>query len=288
MTEFVVDARVRLPVDRRKPLDGPPPALRRQRYDQLLNMSEKVAAGTTPALLAALREQGVNRAVVHAEYEGAEDAAALTEATAVLVGEHPELFAGFGTLTMPPPTAGSAAREVQACADAGLIGVNIQPAFAGMDIHDRRLYSGYARAEELGLIVALHTGVSYSRVYPIAHERAEFLDQVACDFPDLRLIACHGGWPWVTEYCAVARRHPTVYLELGGLSPKYVMRPGTGWDVLAGYLNNLLADRVLFGTDWPIFDHGRALREWRAAGVREEALHRLLGGNAAELFGLAR
>jgi predicted TIM-barrel fold metal-dependent hydrolase len=186
---------------------------------------------------------------------------------------------------MPPPTAGSAGREVQACAELGLIGVNIQPAFAGMDTHDRRLYSAYARAEELGLIVALHTGVNYSRVYPMKHERPEFLDQVACDFPDLRLIACHGGWPWVTEYCAVARRHPTVFLELGGLAPKYVLRPGTGWDTLAGYLNNVLREQVLFGTDWPIFPHDRALAEWCDGDIRPDARACLLGGNAQALFG---
>ncbi|WP_211261117.1 amidohydrolase family protein [Pseudonocardia acaciae] len=281
-----VDARVRLPVDRRPATTARPAAMERQEYDRVLDMGEKVRGATVAALLTSLREHGVGHAVVHAEYEGGEDAAALNAATVELVGQHPGLLSGFGTITMPPATAGRTAREVQACADAGLIGVNIQPAFAGMDMHDRRLYPGYARAEELGLIVAVHTGVHYSRVYPMAHERPEFLDQIACDFPDLRLVACHGGWPWVAEYCAVARRHPTVWLELGGLSPKYVTRPGTGWDVLAGYLNNLLREQVLFGTDWPIFGHERALREWRAGGLRDHTLDAVLAGNARRLFGL--
>jgi predicted TIM-barrel fold metal-dependent hydrolase len=259
--------------------------MRRQRYDHVLDISTKLKSGTVPALLECLRTQGVGQAVVHAEHEGGEDVAALNTATATLVAEHPSLLSGFGTVTMPPPTGGQAGREVRACADLGLIGVNIQPAFGGIDTHDRRLYSAYARAEELGLIVAVHTGINYSRVYPMHHERAEFLDQVACDFPDLRLIACHGGWPWVTEYCAVARRHPTVYLELGGLAPKYVMRPGTGWDTLAGYLNNVLSEQVLFATDWPVFSPERALREWRGSGLRPEALDRLLAGYARSLFG---
>ncbi len=281
----VLDARVRLPIDRRPPAADPPTALRRQRYDEVLGITESLRAGTVPALFASMRGQGVGQAVVHAESEGGEEAAALNAATAELVAEYPGMFSGFGTVTMPPPTAGSAGREVQACADLGLIGVNIQPAFAGMDIHDRRLYSAYARAEELGLIVALHTGINYSRVYPMGHERPEFLDQVACDFPDLRLIACHAGWPWVTEYCAVARRHPTVFLELGGLAPKYVTKPGTGWDTLHSYLNNVLREQVLFATDWPVFSHERGLHEWRDSGLRPETLDNLLADNARKLFG---
>jgi predicted TIM-barrel fold metal-dependent hydrolase len=257
----------------------------RQQYDDVLDMSAKVAAGTTEALMRQLHESGVTRAVVHAENEGDEDVAALNAATAAFVAEHPTMLSGFGTVTMPPPTAGTGAREVRECAAAGLIGVNIQPAFFGMDTIDRRLYPAYAAAEESGLAVALHTGINYSRVYPMSHERPAFLDQVACDFPDLTLIACHGGWPWVAEYCAVARRHPTVMLELGGLAPKYVMRPGTGWDVLGTLAGTLLRDQVLFATDWPIMDHARALHEWRASGLRPDAVEAILGGNARRLLG---
>jgi predicted TIM-barrel fold metal-dependent hydrolase len=66
--------------------------------------------------------------------------------------------------------------------------VSIQPAFFGLDIDDRRLYPLYARAEELGLVVAIHTGLTYSRMHPLKHERPELLDQVACDFAELRLV----------------------------------------------------------------------------------------------------
>jgi predicted TIM-barrel fold metal-dependent hydrolase len=76
-----------------------------------------------------------------------------------------------------------------------------------------------------------------------------------------------------------------VLLELGGLAPKYVMRPGTGWDVLRTLADNLLRDQVLFATDWPIMDHARALREWRAGALRPDTLQAVLGGNARRLLG---
>jgi predicted TIM-barrel fold metal-dependent hydrolase len=145
----------------------------------------------------------------------------------------------------------------------------------------------YSRAEELGLILFVHTGITYSRIHPMRHERAEMLDQVACDFPDLRLVACHAGWPWSTEYAAVARRHPTVYLEFGGLAPKYVAKPATGWDALFVMMPNLLRGQVLYGSDWPVIAPDRAVREWRASGLGETALCALLHDNAAALFGFA-
>lgn len=280
----VIDARVRLPFELRTKVTGTSPALLHEQYDRILDLTAKSKAGTLDVLLGELDQAGVDRAVVHAEYEDDADAVQLNEAVADLVAQFPDRFVGVGTIDLPAASPSVAARQVDAIAAQGLVGVNIQPAFFGLDIDDRRLYPAYSRAEELGLVVALHTGVNYSRMHPIRHERAELLDQVACDFPELRLMACHAGWPWVAEYCAVARRHPTVHLEFGGLSPKYVGRRGSGWDVLFGYLPTLLTDQVLFGTDWPVMTVERVLREWRQLGLADDVLERLLGGNAENLF----
>jgi uncharacterized protein len=280
----VIDARVRLPVDLCPGGNSGAHAMRRQQYDAVFNLAERTRGATLRRLLTDLDESGVDHAIVHAETEGGEDADALNNAVAQLVADHPARFSGFGTIDLHPIMPGPAARQVDAVARAGLRGINLQPAFAGIDMSDRRLYPAYARAEELGLIVAVHTGIHYSRMTPMSHERPELLDRVACDFPDMRIIACHAGWPWVAEYCAIARRHPTVHLELGGIAPKYVMRPGSGWDVLAGYLGNLLTHQVLFATDWPVIDHGRVLEEWRVSGIPHAVSERLLGANALGLL----
>ena len=99
-------------------------------------------------------------------------------------------------------------------------------------IDDRVLYPVYAKADELGLQVAVHTGINYTVSYPIRNDQPLQVDQVACDFPGLVLIACHAGWPWVTEMVAVLRKHPNVYAEFGGLAPRYVCEPNTGWEVM--------------------------------------------------------
>jgi hypothetical protein len=280
----IIDARVRLPQDRRAG-SYTAPARQTEQYDKVLDLTAKMNGGTLDGLLSDLAAVGIERAVMHAESEGGEDAEALNAALAEVIAAHPDRFKGVGCVDIAGARPGDIARQAARIAERNFVGVTIQPAFFGVDIDDRALYPMYARAEELGLVVCVHTGITYSRMHPLRHERAELLDQVACDFPDLRLVACHAGWPWATEYAAVARRHPTVYLEFGGLAPKYVAKPGTGWDALFGMMPNVLRGQVLYGSDWPVIAPQRAVREWRESGLDEAALSALLHDNAATHFG---
>lgn len=280
---MIVDARVRLPQALRPPLDAGSAELLAD-YGAVF-ASDPARDGE--ALLRELDEAGVDHAIVHAEYESGDHADALNEAVAALVAAHPQRLSGFGTVTLAPLRPGRTLAQLRRVERYGLRGVNVQPAFFDLAIDDRRLYPLYAAAEESGLVVGLHTGVNYSRRHAIRGERPELLDQVACDFPGLTLVACHAGWPWATEMAAVARRHPTVLLDFGGIAPKYLGQPGSGWDVLMRYVAKLLSRQAMFATDWPVFPPARALAEWRALGLEEDVLAAVLGGNAARLLGLA-
>jgi predicted TIM-barrel fold metal-dependent hydrolase len=282
----VIDARVRLPQDRRGSGRYSAPLRQVEQYDRVLSLTDKMNSGTLAGLLATMDAVGIGQAVMHAESEGGEDADALNISLREVLDEHPQRFVGIGCVNIGDPSPTAIAAQSRRAADLGMRGVSFQPAFFGLDIDERRLYPLYSRAEELGLVVAVHTGITYSRMHPLRHERPEMLDQVACDFPDLRLIACHAGWPWATEFAAVARRHPTVYLEFGALAPKYVARPGTGWDAMFGMMPNLLRDQILYGSDWPMMPPERAVREWRESGLPDDALQALFCDNARRLFDL--
>jgi predicted TIM-barrel fold metal-dependent hydrolase len=273
----IVDARVRLPSTLR-----PAVADARELYDHyetVLDISKGWDKGVDE-LRQELGATGVDHAIVHAEYEEGDFADPMNEELARLIASDPVLFSGFGTVTLQPLRIMRAVRQVERVAELGLHGVNVQPAFFDLAIDSRALYPVYAKAAELGLAVAIHTGINYSRLKPIEPERPVHLDRVACDFPDLTLIACHAGWPWVPELVAVARRHPNVLIEFGGLAPKYVGAAGSGWEVMRRFMDRVLREQVLFATDWPIFPHQRALDEWRGLGLRDETLAALLGGNA--------
>lgn len=282
----IIDARVRLPQDLRSHPEYRAPVRQVEQYDRVMNLSEKMNRGTLPMLLGEMDTCGIGHAIMHAETEGGEDSDVLNDVLSGVIESYPERFSGVGTVDLASSRPGRISRQTAALAERGFLGVTIQPAFFAHDIDARALYPLYSRAEELELIVAIHTGINYSRAHPIRHERPEMLDQVACDFPDLRLIACHAGWPWVAEYCAVARRHPTVHLEFGGIAPKYIAKAATGWDVLFSTMPNILRDQVLYGSDWPVLQPTRALAEWRESGLARDVLTALFAGNAERLFRL--
>ena len=278
----IVDFRVRLPTELRPPVDMPPEYV--DQYDTVLGLEARRNL-TVDELVQEMDAAGVTHAVVHAEYEIGDPADALNEAVAALVARMPERFSGWGTVSLSPMRVMRAVRQVSRVTELGLRGLNIQPSFFGMPIDDARLYPVYSKACELGLAVGVHTGVNYTSHLPIRNDHPLQLDQVACDFPDLTLVACHAGWPWAAEMVAVARKHPNVYLEFGGLAPRYVGATGTGWEVIFRFMNSLLAKQVLFGTDWPVFPMQRALAEWRELGLKPAVLDALLSGNADRLLG---
>ncbi|QDE26245.1 amidohydrolase family protein [Paremcibacter congregatus] len=279
----IIDFRVRLPEALRPDIEVPKE--NSLQYDAVLGTSDKFGASqTTEALLAQMEAAGIDHAVVHAEYEVGDPADALNQAVADLVNEYPARLSGIGTISMKDFSIKNALRQVTECAERGMIGLSIQPAFFGMTINDKLLYPIYAKAIEHNLLVALHTGVNYTMNKPMAGENPMLIDEVCCHFPDLTVVASHAGWPWIAEMVAVARKHPQVYMEFGGLSPKYVGAPGSGWEVMHRFMNSVLSQQILFGTDWPVMDHARVISEWKDLGLKPHVEQALLGGNAKRLI----
>lgn len=282
---MIVDARVRLPQDRRPAVeeaDAPPRLL--AGYQAALSVLA-TAQLTTGELLAELDDAGAV-AVVHAEFEWGDPADALNEAVAELVAEHPARLTGVGTVSQERIDVPRAVRQVGRVAELGLLGICVQPAFFDLRLDDRRLYPVYAKALELGLLVWVHTGINYSRAHAMDGEHPMLLDRVLVDLPELRMVAAHGGWPWTAELAAVARRHPNLFVEFGGLAPRYLTHPGAGWQPLTHHVDTLLREQVLFASDWPVQPVAATAAQWRELGLRAETVAAALGGNA-ERLGLA-
>ena len=283
LNSSVIDFRVRLPNALRPKIETP--IENKQQYDAVLNVVDKLKSGeTVEQLLEQMDQAGIDQAVVHAEYETGDQADALNQAVADLVAQYPKRFYGIGTISQQDISIKRALKQIDECIDMQLVGLSIQPAFFGLSIDDKRLYPIYAKAMENNLIVALHTGVNYSTNRPMAGEHPLLIDEICCHFPDLTVIASHAAWPWINDMVAVARRHPNVYLEFGGLAPKYIGAEGSGWEVMYRFMNSVLKDQILYGTDWPVMDHQRTLREWRELRLKPQVLEGLLEGNAKSLI----
>jgi predicted TIM-barrel fold metal-dependent hydrolase len=138
----------------------------------------------------------------------------------------------------------------------------------------------YGRAERLGMPVMVHTGTS---VFPGARNRFADpmdVDDVACDFPKLRLILAHGGRPLYTETCFfLVRRHPNVYMDVSGIPPHHLLQVFPRLDTIA--------DKVLWGTDWPgpgVPSPRRNAEAFRSLPLAPAVQQRILNETARTLF----
>jgi predicted TIM-barrel fold metal-dependent hydrolase len=107
-----------------------------------------------------------------------------------------------------------------------------------------------------------------------------YVDDVAVDFPKLRILLAHGGRPlWMDTAFFLVRRHRNVYLDISGIPPK----------TLLNYFPRLeeIAHKTLFGTDWPgpgVPEIEKNLREFRALSLNESAQQQILRKTALEIW----
>jgi hypothetical protein len=237
---------------------------------------------TVDHLIQGMDTGGVDKAVMQAEWSIG-DYRKQNDAVYEIVQSYPDRFVA-GYLCLNPliddDMAAVVEKEVK---ERGFKGVNIQPWAYRVHCNDKRFYPVYEKCLQLGIPVTIHCSINFTVNRAIDYGRPVYLDEVACDFPDLILVANHGGWPWVTELVAVAWKHPNVYIEIGAVAPKYIGSPGTGWESLMVYGNSLLQDRILFATD-NMLPHKRCVEELKALPLKNHVKEKWLGGNAKKLL----
>jgi hypothetical protein len=205
-----------------------------------------------------------------------------------LAERHPERFIPFAGADV---TSGMAAvRELASLVrDHGFRGLSLRPFMTGLAADDRRNYPLYAKCAELGVPVSTHSSANWTTVAVSDLGHPRHIDGVAADFPELRIVMSHAGYPWVLESVLLAWKYPNVYLELAAHRPRYLAQPGTGWEPLLRFGQSTIRDKVLFGTGWFLLN--RPLRqitdEFRALPVREDVMDAWLRDNAEALLGAA-
>ncbi len=180
-----------------------------------------------------------------------------------------------------------AVRELErAVSELGLRGLNLGPFWQHLDPTDARYYPLFAKCVELDVPVILHASINFSLETVMDHSHPRHIDRVATDFPELKIVATHGGWPWTNEMVAVAWRHENVYVDTAAQRPTYIGLPNTGWGPLVHFGNSVLQNRVLFASRWPLLPFRRTVEEINELPLKPEVKEKWLGGNAAALLGL--
>jgi predicted TIM-barrel fold metal-dependent hydrolase len=233
---------------------------------------------TPEAVVEMLEESGVDYAVVLAELSPITTGMISNETIAEFcqVSERLIPFANINPylVTSPP-------EELERCMKGlGFRGLKLYPTYQHFYPNESAIYPLYAKAEELGIPVMIHTGSSAFRGSRLKYGDPLFIDDLAVDFPDLVLIQVHSGRGfWYDRAFFLARLHENVYMEIAGLPPQKLLT----------YFPDLERNsaKVLFGSDWPGVKSIKAnIEALRALPISEEAKRKILGENAARILGV--
>ncbi len=194
----------------------------------------------------------------------------------------------FGNwLQIDPRLGGAAVDEIERCIDAsdGFIGYCVSAAGMGFAASDPIYDPFYRLSLDNDIPVLVLVGYTGSGAgipggkgvkLDLCHPR--YVDELAINYPTLKIITGRPAWPWQDEMIAVMLHKPNVWAELHGWSPKYLTEP------LRRDIARRLKDRVMFGADYPLFRYERLVADWRSLGFDDETLERVFHRNAETLF----
>ena len=176
---------------------------------------------------------------------------------------------------------------VQLIDDESVKGFKFHPNIQQFDPNDRMCYPMYELIEANGLIALFHTGHSgIGAGLPggggirLRHGNPMLIDDVAVDFPMMKIVMAHPSFPWQDEALSIALHKPQVYIDLSGWSPKRFPPE------LVTHMKDRLQRQVLFGSDYPLITPDRWLSDFDELGVEGSVADLILRENAIELLGL--
>lgn len=206
--------------------------------------------------------------------------------TAEIVNQYPDRLAGFCFVN--PLDGMKAVREVEyAVKELGLKAVYITAFRTHLPANDKHNYPIYAKCVELGVPVFIYSSMNLSGAVPYDIGHPRYIDEVARDFPELKILASVSGWPWTLEFIGLALRHKNVYLNMETHNPALITVQGSGYEPYLHWLPRI-QDKFFFSSDWN--SQGKtleslitAVEEWPFS---DELKEKVLWKNAAEFFGI--
>jgi predicted TIM-barrel fold metal-dependent hydrolase len=160
-------------------------------------------------------------------------------------------------------------------------------AFASDPVFSR----AYDYAETEGLPVLFHTGDTAFSDGDLVRSHPLTLDRLANEREGLTIVLCHFGNPWFEDVAELIYKHPNVYTDMSGLTTGGGRYAKKFSDWLARRISEAIyfaggAEKVIFGTDYPVTRYSDALALVRALDVDESDRERILWRNSSKVFRL--
>ena len=231
---------------------------------------------TASQLIEQMDAAGIEKALIPAQVAGTWEVA--YETVAALCAEFPDRLFGMAGLDTEDLMAGSRKLE-RGVRELGFVGAHSYPHWLRVPLDDRAFYPLYAKCCELDVPVQIQVGLAfqYSRRsigFPAA------LDTIAVDFPELKIVAIHTGYPWERETVAVSWKHRNVYIGADTWHPR-------DWaPELIAFIKGDGREKVMFGTNYPCLDFSEGVTGVDELGLDEATKELLLRGNVRRLYRL--
>ncbi len=264
--------------------DPMPPELR-EASAKYFHSGEGLPTATDVA--AYYRERNMAAVVFTVDAESASGRAPVSnEEVAEAAAANPDVLIPFASIDPARGMAG-ARQARRLVAEHGVRGFKFHPNLQAFFPNDRHAYPIYEAIAEAGVPALFHTGHSgIGAGLPggggirLKYSNPMYVDDVAVDFPELKIVLAHPSFPWQDEALSIALHKPQVSIDLSGWSPKYFPPQ------LVQYARTLLKRQVLFGSDYPMITPDRWLADFEKLDFDEETTALILKGNAARLLGL--
>ncbi len=173
----------------------------------------------------------------------------------------------------------------------GLQGVKLYPVLAGFSPVEEPVQPLLDLLEQRGLVVLWHMGGSPSPVSDLRNSQPLLIDAVARRHPGLRQIIAHVGHPWQRDTVQVLRSNRNVFSDVSGIWS----RPWDGYLALRNAIEWDVTDKLLFGSDFPLWTPQGAVDGLRAMpdvyapplpAIDRAVVEEIVNRNSLELLGL--
>jgi len=224
------------------------------------------------------RDQGVAKVLASAWW-GPMGPMITNDEIAAAVFAHPDRVVGIASVDISRPM--DAVRELRRCVrDLGFKGLRVLPWLWGLPPDDRRYYPLYAECIELDITFCLQVGHAGPMRPSEPGRPMPYLDNVAHEFPELRIVGGHIGFPWVPEMISLMMKHPNVYVDTSAY--KASRFPAE----LVAYMCGAGKSKVLFGTNYPMLTPSDCLDGLSALNLGDDVQRLFLAENARRAFKL--
>jgi predicted TIM-barrel fold metal-dependent hydrolase len=207
------------------------------------------------------------------------------EEIAAAAHENADVLIPFASVDPARPDA--LERVQRLIAEHGVKGFKFHPNLQAFFPNDERVYPLYEAIAAAGLPALFHsghsgigTGLPGGGGLRLKYSNPMCLDDVAADFPGLKIVIAHPSFPWQDEAISICLHKSNVWIDLSGWSPKYFP------EQLVRYANTQLRHKVLFGSDFPLLTPDRWLADFEQAPFKDEVRPLVLKQNAIELLSL--